>query len=66
MRLENNTVWKERINLQQRMDAYHVFNHPNFAVPNAAISNPANVGAITSVATGSENRTVEFAAKLSF
>jgi hypothetical protein len=66
MSLEKNTVWKERVNLQLRMDAFNVFNHPNFAVPNGAISNPANVGAITSVATGSENRTVEFAAKLSF
>jgi Carboxypeptidase regulatory-like domain/TonB dependent receptor len=66
MSLEKTTVWRERINLQLRMDAFNVFNHPNFAVPNAAISNPANVGAITGVASGAENRTVEFAAKLSF
>jgi hypothetical protein len=50
------------------MDSFKVFSHPNFAVPNAAVTNPANVGAITGVAStpAAENRTVEFAAKLSF
>jgi hypothetical protein len=66
MSLEKNTVWKERINLQLRMDAFNIFNHPNFAVPNAAISNPANVGTVTAPAIGAENRTIEFAGKLSF
>jgi hypothetical protein len=64
MSLVKNTVWRERLNLQLRMDAFNVFNHPNFATPNAAVSNPSNFGQIT--ATTGENRTVEFAAKLSF
>jgi hypothetical protein len=64
MSLEKNTVFKERINLQLRMDAFNAFNHPNFSTPNAAVSNPSNFGQIT--ATTGENRTVEFAAKLSF
>jgi Carboxypeptidase regulatory-like domain/TonB dependent receptor-like, beta-barrel len=66
MSLEKNTVWKERINLQLRMDAFNTFNHPNFAIPNATISNAANVGTVTAPAIGAENRTIEFAGKLSF
>ncbi len=66
MSLEKNTVFKERLNLQLRMDAFNVFNHPNFNTPNAAVSNPANFGQITALAGGAENRTVEFAGKLSF
>ena len=65
MSLEKNTVFKERINLQLRMDAFNVFNHPNFFMPNAAVSNPSNFGALLT-ASGAENRTVEFAAKISF
>jgi hypothetical protein len=62
--LAKNTVLTDRLNLQLRMDAFNVFNHPNFSTPNAAISNPANVGTIT--ATTGENRTIEFAGKLYF
>ena len=47
MSLVKNTVWRERLNLQLRMDAFNVFNHPNFATPNAAVSNPSNFGQIT-------------------
>jgi hypothetical protein len=64
MSLEKNTKWKERYNLQLRMDAFNVFNHPNFSTPNSAVSNPSNFGRIT--ATTGENRTVEFAGKFSF
>jgi hypothetical protein len=66
MSLEKNTAWRERINLQLRMDAFNAFNHPNFGTPNATVSNPSNFGSITSTASGAENRTLEFAAKLSF
>jgi hypothetical protein len=61
-----NTVWREKINLQLRMDSFNVFNHPNFAAPNSAVSNPSNFGVVTGLMSGAENRTVEFAAKLSF
>lgn len=63
MSMEKNTVWREKLNLQLRKDAFNVFNHPNFGTPGAAVSNPSNFGQITSAG---ENRTVEFAAKLSF
>ena len=64
MSLVKNTVWRERLNLQLRMDAFNAFNHPNLSTPNATLTNPANFGEITS--TTGENRTVEFAAKFSF
>jgi hypothetical protein len=64
MNLQKTTTWAEKVNLQLRMDAFNIFNHPNFSTPNASISNPSTVGTITSQ-TG-ESRTVEFGAKLSF
>lgn len=64
MSLAKNTMWMEKLNLQLRMDAFNVFNHPNFSNPNSAISNAKTVGTITS--QNGESRTLEFAAKLSF
>jgi Carboxypeptidase regulatory-like domain/TonB dependent receptor len=64
MNLMKNISWKERYNLQIRADAFNVFNHPNFSVPGAAVSNPSSIGRITSQVN--ENRTMEFAAKFSF
>lgn len=40
------------------------FNHPNFGLPGATVSNPSNFGIITGT-TGSA-RTVSFGAKLMF
>jgi hypothetical protein len=64
MNLEKNTKIGERYRLQLRGEAFNVFNHPNFSVPSAAITNPASFGVISSVVN--ENRTVEFAAKFNF
>jgi hypothetical protein len=64
MNLEKNTTFRERYKLQLRGEVFNVFNHPNFGVPSAAISNPASVGVISSVVN--ENRTIEFAAKFTF
>jgi hypothetical protein len=68
MSLQKNVRFNEKYNVQLRADSFNVFNHPNFAPPNSAISNPSNVGQITSVSStpNYEPRTVEFAAKLSF
>jgi hypothetical protein len=64
MSLTKNTVWKERYHVQLRADTFNVFNHPNFAVPNSAITNTSTVGTITS--TVGDSRKIEFAAKFSF
>jgi hypothetical protein len=64
MNLQKNTQLGERYRLQLRGEVFNVFNHPNFGVPSAAISNPASVGVISSVVN--ENRTIEFAAKFNF
>jgi len=68
MNLQKNIKFKERYNLQLRGDSFNVFNHPNFAPPNSAISNTSSVGTITAIAgtPAYEQRTVEFAVKFSF
>jgi hypothetical protein len=68
MSLQKNIRFQERYNIQLRADSFNVFNHPDFAPPNSAISNTSNVGQITAVSSTPtyEPRTVEFAAKFSF
>ena len=64
MNLEKNTAIGERNKLQLRGEVFHIANHPNFSVPNSAVSSPSSLGVFSSVVN--ENRTVEFAAKFSF
>lgn len=64
MNLQKNTSFGEKYKMQLRADAFNIFNHPNFGVPSAAVSNPASIGVISSVVN--ENRTLEFGAKFSF
>ena len=52
-----------RTNLEVRWDAFNLFNHPAFGVPNANIGN-ASVGRITT--TVADNRSMQFALKLNF
>lgn len=59
-----NTAFSDGITLRLQADAFNVFNHPNFANPNATQSNSSNFGQIT--ATTGEPRTVAFGAKLLF
>jgi len=67
MSLQKNTAWRERYNVQLRADSFNIFNHPNFAAPNANISN-SNLGTITATSgtPSYEARTVEFAIKFNF
>jgi len=58
------TTLHENINLQIRVDAFNVFNHPTFALPAAAITNTRTVGTITS--TNGANRTLQLGGKLTF
>jgi hypothetical protein len=61
--LAKNSKLTERTNLQLRIDAFSVFNHPQFSNPNSNISNPTTAGTITSAGG---NRTVQLGAKLQF
>jgi hypothetical protein len=54
----------ENVNLQIRVDAFNVFNHPTFANPASAITNTKTVGTITS--TNGANRTLQLGGKLTF
>ncbi len=66
--LQKNTKWMNRYNVQLRADVFNLANHPNLGTPNAAISNTASVGTITSTSgtPSYEARTMEFAAKFTF
>ena len=66
--LQKNITFDERYHVQLRADAFNAFNHPNFAVPNANLSNTSTFGTISSISGTPtyEQRTVEFAAKFSF
>ena len=56
-------VFKERVTLQLRLEAFGALNNPQFGNPNGTITNPNVVGAISS-AVG--NRTVQLGGKLQF
>ena len=55
----------EFLNLQLRVEALNALNHPNYANPNANISDLSTFGFITAT-TGTAQRTMRFAARLSF
>jgi hypothetical protein len=71
MNLQKNIKWSNHYNLQVRADSYNIFNHPNFATPNASVyasgTNSA-LGTITSTSSTPtyEARSVEFGAKFNF
>ncbi len=67
MNLKKNLRWGDHYNVQLRADSFNIFNHPNFATPNANISN-SNVGTVTGISgtPSYEARTLEFAAKFNF
>lgn len=58
------TVLHEGVNLQIRVDAFNVFNHPTFNNPASAITNAKTVGTITS--TNGANRTLQLGGKFTF
>jgi hypothetical protein len=65
--LQKLITWDRRYSIQFRADAFNVFNHPNFAVPNATITN-INVGTITATSTTPtyQPRLMQFGAKFQF
>ena len=58
------TSLHEGVNLQIRVDAFNVFNHPSFANPAASVTNTKTVGTITS--TNGANRTLQLGGKFTF
>jgi hypothetical protein len=55
----------ESLRLQLRAEALNALNHPNYANPNVNISDPSTFGFITAT-TGTAQRVMRFAARLSF
>jgi hypothetical protein len=58
------TALTERLNLEIRAEFFNVLNHPNFGTPASNISNPSQVGRISS--TSNTPRDIQFGARLSF
>jgi hypothetical protein len=59
----------ERVRLQFRTTMTNVFNHPNFANPQANISSPGTVGQITGVfleQIGEDARQIHFSLRVQF
>lgn len=65
--LQKLVKWSDRYTLQLRADAFNVFNHPNFGVPNSTITN-TNVATITSTSStpGYAPRLLQFGAEFRF
>ncbi len=71
MSLQKNTRFMDRYNVQVRIDAFNVINHPNFSVPNNDItgSNPGQISSTPNPPYNSpayEPRTIEAAFKFNF
>ena len=65
--VQKNIHYSERSYAEIRIDAFNVFNHPQFGLPNANIQAGTGVaGAITSTATPSNSRELQGALKLYF
>ena len=58
------TKLTEGSHLELRLDAFNVFNHPQFSNPNASVSNAGNVGTITG--TAGTSRTLQLGGKFQF
>lgn len=71
MNLQKNFKWNGHYAMQLRADSYNVFNHPNFATPNATVyasGTNASLGTITATSSTPtySARSVEFGAKFNF
>jgi hypothetical protein len=71
MALDKNFHLSERFALNMRAEAFNLFNHAEWGIPNANFSSSSSFGTITSVVnsgtTGTGTaRELQFAARLSF
>ena len=62
---KNFKIYGERYRLQFRADAFNVFNHPNFGLPNDNINSP-QFGQITTLAGAEVSRVMQFALRFEF
>ena len=62
------TKFRESMNLELRLEAFNVFNHTNFSVPNSLDINSTSFGKITSTSFGGNNneRILQLAFKFNF
>ncbi|HEY4355086.1 MAG TPA: TonB-dependent receptor [Acidobacteriaceae bacterium] len=58
-------IW-EALSLRLRVDAFNVLNHPTLGLPAAATTTSTTIGTVSSVATNTNQRLLQFSAKLQF
>lgn len=56
----------ERLNLELRVDAFSVFNHPTFNAPGGATTDITNTAAVGRITSAGGNRTVQLGARFTF
>jgi hypothetical protein len=56
----------EALNLTLRADAFNVMNHPTLGIPANGTTNTTSLGVISSVASGSNQRILQFSGKITF
>jgi hypothetical protein len=62
---KNFPLYREKYRLVFRADAFNVFNHPNFALPNSNINSPS-FGQITALAGQEVSRVMQFSLRFQF
>jgi hypothetical protein len=56
----------EALNLTLRADAFNVMNHPTLGIPANGTTNTTSLGVISGVASGSNQRILQFSGKITF
>jgi hypothetical protein len=63
---KNFPIMGERYRLQFRAEAYNVFNHTNFGIPDPTLTSPGTFGTLSTEAGTEPSRVMQFALRFDF